>query len=80
MDTFTRVVNNAMDRVAEAFKQVAEHVTAAIESLTASTEAARDKHAPPAYVALTRPRHHRHVRARDKVLDRRPVVSHRLNH
>ena len=79
MDNFTRDVNNAISYIAEAFRKLAEHVTEVFESLTPMIEAARDKHAPPAYVALTRPRPHR-VRARDKVLDRRPVVSHRLNH
>lgn len=79
MDTFTRVVNNAMDRVAEAFKQVAERIAEAYEALANHNEGAGDKHAPPAYVALTRPRPHR-VHVQDKVIDRRPVVSHRLNH
>lgn len=79
MDNPTHAVNRAMAHIAEAFRKLAEHITEVFESLTAMTEAARDKHAPPAYVALTRPRPHR-VRARDKVLDRRPVVSHRLNH
>lgn len=79
MDNFTRDINNAVASIAKAFRQIAGHITAVFESLTAMTEAARDKHAPPAYLALTRPRPHR-VRVRDKVLDRRPVVSHRLNH
>lgn len=80
MDTFTRAVNNAVNHMAEALKQVAKRIAEAYEALANHNEAAGDKHAPPAYVALTRPRPHRHVRARDKVLDRRPVVSHRLNH
>lgn len=79
MDNLTYAVNVVKAHLAAVFKHLAEYVTAAYETYTDMTEATRDKHAPPVYVALTRPRPHR-VRVRDKVLDRRPVVSHRLNH